>query len=127
MKVVILAGGLGTRISEESHLRPKPMIEIGGYPLLWHIMKLFSFYGFNDFIICLGYRGYMIKEYFANYIMHNSDLTIDMATGVIDYRTRHREPWRVTLVDTGAETMTGGALSGYRVIYPQANRFLHLW
>lgn len=123
MKVVILAGGLGTRISEESHLRPKPMIEIGGYPLLWHIMKLFSFYGFNDFIICLGYRGYMIKEYFANYIMHNSDLTIDMATGVIDYRTRHREPWRVTLVDTGAETMTGGRLKRIRSYLPPGEPF----
>jgi glucose-1-phosphate cytidylyltransferase len=114
MKVVILAGGLGTRIAEESHLRPKPMIEIGGYPILWHIMKLFSYYGFDDFIICVGYRGYMIKEYFANYIMHNADLTVDMTTGEIEYRSYHRESWRVTLVDTGTETMTGGRMRRIR-------------
>ena len=110
MKTVILAGGLGTRISEESHLRPKPMIEIGGHPILWHIMRQFSFHGLNDFIICLGYRGYMIKEYFANYVLHNSDLTIDMARGAIEYHTSKHEPWRVTLVDTGIDTMTGGRL-----------------
>jgi len=110
MKTVILAGGLGTRISEESHLKPKPMIEIGGRPILWHIMKLFSHAGFNDFIICLGYRGYVIKEYFANYVLHNSDLTIDLASGVIEHHARQHEPWRVTLVDTGEETMTGGRL-----------------
>jgi len=108
MKTVILAGGLGTRISEESHLKPKPMIEIGGRPILWHIMKLYSHYGFNDFIVCLGYRGYMVKEYFANYVLHNADLTVDLAKGAIEYHATNHEPWRVTLVDTGAESMTGG-------------------
>ena len=109
MKTVILAGGLGTRISEESHLKPKPMIEIGGRPILWHIMKLFSHYGFNDFIVCLGYRGYVVKEYFSNYVLHNADLTVDLANGSVEYHaTNHHEPWKVTLVDTGAETMTGG-------------------
>jgi len=108
MKTVILAGGLGTRISEESHLRPKPMIEIGGRPILWHIMKLYSHAGFNDFIVCLGYRGYMVKEYFANYVLHNADLTVDLAKGAIEYHATNHEPWRVTLVDTGAESMTGG-------------------
>ena len=108
MKTVILAGGLGTRISEESHLRPKPMIEIGGRPILWHIMKLYSHHGFNDFIVCLGYRGYMVKEYFANYVLHNADLTVDLAKGAIEYHATNHEPWRVTLVDTGADTMTGG-------------------
>jgi glucose-1-phosphate cytidylyltransferase len=110
MKTVILAGGLGTRISEESHLRPKTMIEIGGRPVLWHIMKLYSHYGFNDFIVCLGYKGYVIKEYFANYVLHNADLTVDLAKGVIEYHATNHEPWRVTLVDTGSETMTGGRL-----------------
>ena len=110
MKTVILAGGLGTRISEESHLRPKPMIEIGGRPILWHIMKLFSHYGMNDFIICLGYRGYMIKEYFANYVLHNADLTVDLEKGSIEYHATNHEPWRVTLVETGADSMTGGRL-----------------
>ncbi len=110
MKTVILAGGLGTRISEESHLKPKPMIEIGGRPILWHIMKLFSHYGFNDFIVCLGYRGYVVKEYFANYVLHNADLTVDLARGVTEYHATKHEPWKVTLVDTGEETMTGGRL-----------------
>jgi len=110
MKTVILAGGLGTRISEESHLRPKPMIEIGGRPILWHIMKLFSHYGFNDFVVCLGYRGYMIKEYFSNYVLHNADLTVDLASGAVEYHATNHEPWRVTLVDTGPDTMTGGRL-----------------
>jgi glucose-1-phosphate cytidylyltransferase len=110
MKTVILAGGFGTRISEESHLKPKPMIEIGGRPILWHIMKLFSAYGFNDFIVCLGYRGYVIKEYFANYVLHNADLTVDLAKGALEYHATNHEPWRVTLVDTGAESMTGGRL-----------------
>ena len=110
MKVVILAGGLGTRISEESHLRPKPMIEIGGRPILWHIMKLYSHHGFTEFVICLGYRGYMIKEYFANYVLHSSDVTLDATTGEITYHQSAAEPWKVTLVDTGAETMTGGRL-----------------
>ena len=110
MKTVILAGGLGTRISEESHLKPKPMIEIGGRPILWHIMKLFSHYGFDDFIVCLGYKGYVVKEYFANYVLHNADLTVDLATGVTEYHATKHEPWKVTLVDTGEETMTGGRL-----------------
>lgn len=108
MKVVILAGGLGTRISEESHLKPKPMIEIGGRPILWHIMKLFSHYGFNDFVVCLGYKGYVVKEYFANYVLHNADLTVDLEKGSLEYHATNHEPWRVTLVDTGEETMTGG-------------------
>jgi len=110
MKAVILAGGLGTRISEESHLRPKPMIEIGGRPILWHIMKLFSHHGFNDFVVCLGYRGYMVKEYFANYVLHNADLTVDLGKGSVEYHATNSEPWRVTLVDTGPDTMTGGRL-----------------
>ncbi|HEX3700926.1 MAG TPA: glucose-1-phosphate cytidylyltransferase [Phenylobacterium sp.] len=110
MKTVILAGGLGTRISEESHLKPKPMIEIGGRPILWHIMKLFSHYGFDDFIICLGYKGYVIKEYFANYVLHNADLTIDLAKGTVEHHATNHEPWRVTLVDTGEATMTGGRI-----------------
>ncbi len=108
MKTVILAGGLGTRISEESHLKPKPMIEIGGRPILWHIMKLFSHHGFNDFIVCLGYKGYVVKEYFSNYVLHNADLTVDLARGTTEYHATNHEPWRVTLVDTGEDTMTGG-------------------
>jgi glucose-1-phosphate cytidylyltransferase len=110
MKTVILAGGLGTRISEESHLRPKPMIEIGGRPILWHIMTLYAHYGLTDFVVCLGYRGYVVKEYFANYVLHNADLTVDLARGAIEYHARNHEPWRVTLVDTGEQTMTGGRL-----------------
>ena len=110
MKTVILAGGLGTRISEESHLRPKPMIEIGGRPILWHIMTHYSRHGFNDFVVCLGYRGYMIKEYFANYVLHNADVTVDLAKGAIEYHATNHEPWRVTLVETGEQTMTGGRL-----------------
>jgi len=110
MKTVILAGGLGTRISEESHLKPKPMIEIGGRPILWHIMKLYAAYGFNDFIICLGYKGYVVKEYFANYVLHNADLTIDLAKGTVEHHATNHEPWRVTLVDTGEGTMTGGRI-----------------
>lgn len=110
MKAVILAGGLGTRILEESHLRPKPMIEIGNRPILWHIMKIYSAFGVTDFIICLGYRGYMIKEYFANYFLHNADVTIDVGANKIEYHNKNAEPWRVTLVDTGEHTMTGGRL-----------------
>ncbi|MDF2120198.1 glucose-1-phosphate cytidylyltransferase [Roseiarcaceae bacterium H3SJ34-1] len=110
MKAVILAGGMGTRISEESHLRPKPMIEIGGRPILWHIMKIYSHHGINDFVICLGYRGYMIKEYFANYVLHNSDVTIDARANSIVQHSTSAEPWTVTLVDTGEQTMTGGRL-----------------
>ncbi|MFF2018098.1 glucose-1-phosphate cytidylyltransferase [Paenibacillus sp. NPDC058177] len=110
MKAVILAGGYGTRISEETHLKPKPMIEIGGKPILWHIMKIYSHYGINDFIICLGYKGYMIKEYFANYYLHMSDVTYDMRDNNMKIHNNSSEPWKVTLVDTGLETMTGGRL-----------------
>lgn len=110
MKAVILAGGLGTRISEETHLKPKPMIEIGGRPILWHILKLYSSYGVNDFIICCGYRGYVIKEYFANYFLHMSDVTFDMASNQMEVHERKAEPWKVTLIDTGDETLTGGRL-----------------
>jgi glucose-1-phosphate cytidylyltransferase len=110
MKTVILAGGLGTRISEETHLKPKPMIEIGGKPILWHIMKIYSHYGINEFVICCGYKGYVIKEYFANYFLHMSDVTFDMASNSMEVHQRNAEPWRVTLVDTGEETMTGGRL-----------------
>lgn len=109
MKVVILAGGFGSRISEESHLKPKPMIEIGGRPILWHIMKIYSHYGFNDFIVCLGYKGYCIKEYFAHYFLHEADVTFDFRMSNQQYiHNTHAEPWKVTLVNTGIETMTGG-------------------
>jgi glucose-1-phosphate cytidylyltransferase len=114
MKAVILAGGLGTRISEESHLKPKPMIELGGKPILWHILKIYSHHGINDFVICLGYRGYVIKEYFANYFLHMSDVTFDMANNRMEVHQRNAEPWRVTLVDTGTETLTGGRLARVR-------------
>jgi glucose-1-phosphate cytidylyltransferase len=110
MKAVILAGGLGTRISEETHLKPKPMIEIGGKPILWHIMKMYSTHGVNDFIICCGYKGYLIKEYFANYFLHMSDVTFDIASNSMEVHERKAEPWRVTLVDTGENTLTGGRL-----------------
>lgn len=110
MKAVILAGGLGTRISEETHLKPKPMIEIGGKPLLWHIMKLYSSYGVNEFVVCCGYKGYLIKEYFANYYLYTSDVTFDMANAVMDVHEQHAEAWKVTVVDTGEETYTGGRL-----------------
>lgn len=110
MKAVILAGGLGTRISEESQLRPKPMVEIGGRPILWHIMKLYAAHGVNDFIICLGHKGYVIKEYFANYFLHMSDVTFDIGRNSMEVHEQHAEPWRVTLVDTGESTMTGGRL-----------------
>lgn len=110
MKAVILAGGLGTRISEESHLKPKPMIEIGGKPIIWHILKMYSAHGINDFIICLGYKGYVLKEYFANYFLHTSDITFDMVSNRMEVHERHAEPWRVTLVDTGENTATGGRL-----------------
>jgi len=114
MKAVILAGGYGTRISEETHLKPKPMIEIGGKPIIWHIMKLYSFYGINDFIICLGYKGYFIKEYFANYYLHTSDITFDLAKNEMTVHQNHSESWKVTLVDTGEHTMTGGRLKRVR-------------
>ncbi len=110
MKVVILAGGFGTRISEETHLRPKPMVEIGGRPILWHIMKIYAQAGLRDFIVCCGYKGYYIKEYFANYFLHHGDVTFDLEKGSIDFHNNHSEPWRVTLVDTGETTMTGGRL-----------------
>ena len=110
MKAVILAGGLGTRISEETHLKPKPMIEIGGKPILWHIMKIYSTHGVNDFIICCGYKGYVIKEYFANYFLHMSDVTFDMEHNEMQVHQRNAEPWKVTLIDTGDETLTGGRL-----------------
>ncbi len=110
MKAVILAGGLGTRISEETHLRPKPMIEIGGRPILWHILKLYSAHGVNEFVICCGYKGYVIKEYFANYFLHMSDVTFDMVSNRMEVHQGKAEPWRVTLVDTGDDTMTGGRL-----------------
>ena len=110
MKAVILAGGLGTRISEETHLKPKPMIEIGGKPILWHILKLYSAHGVNEFVICCGYRGYVIKEYFANYFLHMSDVTFDMQTNRMEVHEKKAEPWKVTLVDTGDDTLTGGRL-----------------
>jgi glucose-1-phosphate cytidylyltransferase len=110
MKAVILAGGLGTRISEETHLKPKPMVEIGGKPILWHIMKLYSTHGINEFVICCGYKGYIIKEYFANYFLHMSDVTFDMKCNQMEVHFCHTEPWRVTLVDTGEGTLTGGRL-----------------
>lgn len=114
MKVVLLAGGLGTRISEESHLKPKPMIEIGGRPILWHIMKMYSKHGLNDFVICCGYKSYVIKEYFANYFLHLSDVTLDLKNNKMEVHHNESEPWKVTLVDTGESTMTGGRLKRVR-------------
>jgi glucose-1-phosphate cytidylyltransferase len=110
MKVVILAGGLGSRLSEETTLKPKPMVEIGGRPILWHIMKIYSHYGYNDFIICCGYKGYMIKEYFANYFLHQADVTIDLKQNKLEVHQSNVEPWRITLIDTGLDTMTGGRI-----------------
>ena len=110
MKVVILAGGLGTRLSEETDIKPKPMVEIGGKPIIWHVMKIYSHYGFNEFIICLGYKGYLIKEYFANYFLHQSDVTIDLAENKMQIHESKAEPWKISLVDTGPNTMTGGRL-----------------
>ena len=110
MKVVILAGGLGTRISEESEFKPKPMIEIGGKPILWHIMKIYSHYGFNDFVICCGYKAYVIKDYFHHYYMHQADMSIDLGRNTTEYHNSSAEPWRVTLIDTGLNTMTGGRI-----------------
>lgn len=114
MKVVVLAGGYGTRISEESSVRPKPMVEIGDRPILWHIMKIYSYYGINDFIICLGYKGYVIKEYFANYFLHRSDVTFDLKNNDMKVHQNGVEPWKVTLIDTGEKTMTGGRLKRVR-------------
>lgn len=123
MKAVILAGGLGTRLSEETTLRPKPMIEIGGKPILWHIMKCYSSYGINDFIICCGYKGYVIKEYFANYFLHTSDVTFDMQKNQMQVHAHHTEPWKVTLVDTGESTMTGGRLRRVRPYLANEEQF----
>lgn len=114
MKVVILAGGLGTRISEESHLKPKPMIEIGGKPILWHIMKIYSKYGYHEFVICLGYKQHVVKEFFADYFLHTSDVTFDLATNSMEVHNNYAEPWKVTLVDTGLHTMTGGRVKRIR-------------
>jgi glucose-1-phosphate cytidylyltransferase len=110
MKVVILAGGLGTRLSEETGIKPKPLVEIGGMPVIWHIMKIYSTYGFNDFVICLGYKGYLIKEFFANYFLHRSDISIDLAGNAVQVLDSQVEPWKITLIDTGAQTMTGGRI-----------------
>jgi glucose-1-phosphate cytidylyltransferase len=110
MKVVLLAGGLGTRLSEETVLKPKPMVEIGGMPILWHIMKIYSAYGFNDFVVCLGYKGYIVKEYFANYFLHKSDVSIDLKNNAIEVHESEAEPWKITLVHTGDESMTGGRI-----------------
>ena len=110
MKAVILAGGRGTRLSEETSLRPKPMVEIGGRPILWHIMKIYLAHGISDFVVCLGYKGFMIKEFFANYHLHSRDLTVDVAKGTLEFHSEVSEPWRVTLVDTGETTQTGGRL-----------------
>jgi len=114
MKAVILAGGLGTRLSEETSIKPKPMVEVGGYPILWHIMKIYSAHGINDFIVCCGYKGYVIKEYFANYFLHMSDVTFDLRYNQMNVHTGNAEPWKVTLVDTGASTMTAGRLKRVR-------------
>lgn len=124
MKAVILAGGLGTRISEETSVRPKPMVEIGGMPVLWHVMKIYSSHGINEFIICLGYKGYVIKEYFANYFLHTSDVTFDISSNSMEVHRKHAEPWKVTLVDTGALTMTGGRLARVRQFLEKDEVFL---
>jgi glucose-1-phosphate cytidylyltransferase len=123
MKTVILAGGLGSRLGEETAIRPKPMVEIGGRPILWHIMKIYSTYGLNDFIICLGYKGYLIKEYFSNYFLHSSDVTLDLANNSVEVHQNHAEPWRITLVDTGADTMTGGRLHAIRPYLDEGQPF----
>jgi len=123
-KVVLLAGGMGTRLSEDTALRPKPMVEIGGMPMLWHIMKIYSTWGFNDFVICLGYRGYVIKEYFSNYFLHTSDVTFDMNSGSMEVHSRRAEPWKVTLVDTGPETMTGGRLRRVKPFVKDSGTFM---
>lgn len=119
MKAVILAGGLGTRISEETHLKPKPMVEIGGRPILWHIMKIYAAHGINDFVICAGYKGYVIKEYFSNYFLHMSDLTFDMQNNSVEVHHKKAEPWRVTVIDTGETTMTGGRIKRIASFIPE--------
>lgn len=127
MKVVILAGGYGTRISEESHLKPKPMIEIGGKPILWHIMKEYSHYGFNEFIICCGYKQHVIKEWFADYYLHNSDVTFDFTHGnKMEIHSNVSEPWKVTLVDTGLNTMTGGGLNASSLMWETSLSCSHM-
>lgn len=123
MKLVILAGGFGTRLSEETHLKPKPMVEIGGRPLIWHIMKIYSQHNVNEFIVCCGYKGYLIKEYFANYALHMSNVTFNMGTGEMIVHEQRAEPWSVTLVDTGEETMTGGRLGRVRDYLPEHDPF----
>ena len=123
MKTVILAGGLGSRLGEETATRPKPMVEIGGRPIIWHIMKIYSAYGLNDFIICLGYKGYMIKVYFSNYFLHMSDVTIDLTRNGMEVHQNYAEPWRITLVDTGADTMTGGRLKAIRPYLTEGETF----
>lgn len=123
MKAILLAGGLGTRLSEETHLRPKPMVEIGGYPILWHIMKIYSHYGVNEFVICLGYKGYLIKEWFANYQLHMSDVTFDMTSGDRIVHRDGSEPWKVTLIDTGEQTQTGGRLGRVRHLLQEDESF----
>lgn len=123
MKAVILAGGLGTRLSEETQLRPKPMVEVGGFPIIWHIMKLYGAHGIHEFIICCGYRGYMLKEYFANYFLHHSDVTIDLTSNTQTIHHNYAEPWKITLVDTGANTMTGGRLRRVRDYLQQEDAF----
>ena len=127
MKVVILAGGLGTRLSEETVLKPKPMVEIGGMPMLWHIMKIYSYYGFQDFIVCLGYKGYLIKEYFSNYSLHMSDLTIDMRKNEVEIHDNRTEDWRITFVDTGDKSMTGGRLKRLEPFLEDGEDFFHIW
>ena len=124
MQAVILAGGLGSRISEETHLKPKPMIEIGGNPILWHILKIYSYYGVNEFIICCGYKGYLIKEYFANYILHNNSVTIDLSNNSMQVYNKKNEPWKVTLIDTGESTMTGGRLKRVKDYISEKRFFL---
>ena len=123
MRAVILAGGLGTRLGEETSARPKPMVEIGGMPIIWHIMKIYSSYGVNDFIVCLGYKGYMIKEYFANYFLHTADVTIDLSKNSMEVHQNWSEPWRITLVETGADTMTGGRLKAIRPYLDESEPF----
>jgi glucose-1-phosphate cytidylyltransferase len=123
VRAVILAGGLGTRLGEETSVRPKPMVEVGGMPILWHIMKIYSAYGINDFVVCLGYKGYLIKEYFANYFLHAADVTIDLKKNAIDVLQNWSEPWKITLVETGADTMTGGRLKAIRSYLPDDEPF----